>query len=78
MSALNAFADASGGRAWLVRDGGGEMNRIMDDIAEELRNQYTVGYYPTHPISDGVLHRVEIRARNPALSVRARHEYFGR
>jgi VWFA-related protein len=78
MTALKAFAEASGGQAWLLDDNGREMNRIMDDIAEELRNQYTVGYYPTHPIRDGAWHRVEIRTRNPAFTVRARNEYFGK
>jgi Ca-activated chloride channel family protein len=77
MTVLREFADASGGQAWLVRDDKKDMDRIMDIIASELRNQYSIDYYPMRPLKDGKWHRVEIRTKNPKYSVRARKDYFG-
>ncbi|HEX4999091.1 MAG TPA: VWA domain-containing protein [Terriglobia bacterium] len=77
MEVLRAFADASGGQAWLVRDEGRDMDRIMDIIANELRNQYNIDYYPSRPLKDGKWHQVEIRMKNPRHTVRARKDYFG-
>jgi Ca-activated chloride channel family protein len=77
MNVLREFADASGGQAWLVRDNSQDMDKIMDVIANELRNQYTVDYYPTRPLKDGKWHRVELRTKNTRYTVRARKDYFG-
>jgi VWFA-related protein len=83
MSVLNGFADAGGGRAWLLSGSwtegrGNQVEAILDQIAAELRNQYSIGYYPSHPLQDGKWHRVDIKARNPRYLVRARKEYFGK
>jgi len=83
MSVLNSFADASGGKAWLVSGGtsesrGNEIQDALDEIAAELRNQYSIGYYPDHPLNDGKWHRIEIRAKDKRYHVRARKEYFGK
>lgn len=82
MSVLNAFADASGGKAWLLsgnwsNNRGSEIQAALDEIASELRNQYNIGYYPSHDLKDGKWHRIEIRAKNKRYHVRARKEYFG-
>ncbi len=62
MTVLDAFADASGGKAWLLSgnwtDGrGNQVETILDEIASELRSQYSLGYYPTHPLQDGKWHQ---------------------
>ena len=63
MNVLDAFADASGGKAWLlspswIDNRGREINAILDEIASELCNQYSIDYYPAHPIKDGKWHRI--------------------
>jgi VWFA-related protein len=83
MSVLDAFADASGGKAWLLSGNwtdnrGREIQNALDEIASELRNQYSIGYYPPHDLKDGKWHRIEIRAKNRRYHVRARKEYFGK
>ena len=83
MEVLNSFADASGGKAWLVSGGstenrGNEIQDALDEIAAELRNQYSIGYYPDHPLNDGKWHRIEIHAKDRRYHVRARREYFGK
>ena len=82
MHVLNTFADASGGKAWLLSGNwtdnrGSEIQQVLDEIAAELRNQYSIGYYPSHPLKDGKWHRIEIRAKNARYHIRARKEYFG-
>jgi Ca-activated chloride channel family protein len=78
MNILKEFAADSGGRAFPVSDdmlGGknSQFERILDQIAAELRNQYTVGYYPAHP-DDGRFHSISVRTRY-GYYVRARRGY---
>lgn len=81
MKVLNALTATSGGKAWLVS--GKPENRLIeiqaafDEIAAELRNQYSIGYYATHALSDGQWHRIQIRPKNPQHRVRSRRDYFG-
>jgi Ca-activated chloride channel family protein len=82
MNVLDSFADASGGKAWLLSGNwtdnrGGEIQNVLDEIASELRNQYSIGYYPSHDLNDGKWHRIEIRAKDRHYHVRSRKEYFG-
>jgi len=78
MKVLNQFGDASGGRAWEISEAafGKNMDAVLDTIAAELRSQYSVGYYPTHPVKDGKWHSVRLRMKNPAYVARGRKEYL--
>jgi Ca-activated chloride channel family protein len=80
MSVLNAFADASGGRAWLITSDNRRtrIQEALDQIADELRNQYSIGYYPTHDLKDGKWHRIELKMKNRAYHVRYKEDYFGK
>jgi hypothetical protein len=53
------------------------IDNVLDEVAAELRSQYTIGYYPDHPVNDGVWHQVVVRAKNSRYDVRSRKEYFG-
>jgi VWFA-related protein len=80
MQVLETFADESGGRAWLITPDN-RRNRLqdaLDEIADELRNQYSLGYYPGHDLKDGKWHRIELTLRNSSYNVRYREEYVGR
>jgi hypothetical protein len=72
MKVLNRFAEASGGRAWEISESsfGKNLEAVLDTIAAELRSQYSIGYYPEHPVKDGKWHSVGIRMKNPT-TVRA-------
>ena len=82
MGVLELFGTISGGRAWLV-SGFSDNNRrnqisdALDELADELRNQYSIGYYPSHSLDDGRRHRIEVIMRDPSYRVRHREEYFG-
>jgi len=81
MNVLKTFAADSGGRAYLVSDdmlGGknSQFEKILQQIAEELRNQYTLAYYPPHA-DDGQFHTISVRTRY-GYYVRARRGYVAR
>jgi Ca-activated chloride channel family protein len=78
MNVLRNFASDSGGRAYLVSENmlGGknsEFDRILGQIASELRSQYTLAYYPAHP-DDGKYHDIRVQTRY-GYFVRARRGY---
>ena len=80
MNVLNRFAENSGGRAFLLDEsliGGGEskIEKVLDDIAGELRSQYTLGYYPTHA-DDGRFHTIHVTTKT-GHKARARKGYAG-
>jgi Ca-activated chloride channel family protein len=81
MNVLKTFASDSGGRAYPVSEDmfGGRnsaFDRILDQIAEELRYQYTLGYYPAHG-DDGQFHTINVRTRF-GYFIRARRGYVAR
>jgi Ca-activated chloride channel homolog len=77
MNVLESLATESGGRAFLLTEsvlgGGNQIEKVLGQIAEELRSQYTLGFYPKHP-DDGKFHWLRVRSKN-GLFVRARTGY---
>src|SRR5438046_10404456 len=49
---LVRIAEASGGRAYFPQDVE-EARTAMERVARDLREQYTLGYFPTNPSRDG-------------------------
>lgn len=80
MKVLNRFGEASGGRAWEISEAafGKNLDAVLETVAAELRSQYSIGYYPTHPVNDGKWHSVRIRMKNRDYSARARKEYLAK
>ncbi len=80
MRVLEAIADATGGRAFQLerahRGGADLIDQAAQEISTELRQQYTVGYYPTNAARDGTFRRIALRANVPGLSVRHRRGYY--
>jgi VWFA-related protein len=73
VAALREITDQSGGRTLVVRTTG-EMLAALSEIAEELDNQYLVGY--TSPgAADGKFHSIRVRIRGGDYRVRARSGY---
>jgi VWFA-related protein len=78
MKVLNSLGEASGGWAWEISEAafGKNLDAALDKIDGELRSQYSIGYYPDHPVQDGKLHRVRVRMKNPDYFARGRKEYL--
>jgi Ca-activated chloride channel homolog len=80
MKVLNTFASESGGKAWLITPDS-RRNRLqdaLDEISDELRNQYSLGYYPSHALNDGKWHRIELKLKNLDYDIRYKQDYLGK
>ena len=73
VAALREITDQSGGRTLVVRTTG-EMLAALSEIAEELDNQYLVGYTSPGAV-DGQFHSIRVRIRGGDYRVRARSGY---
>jgi VWFA-related protein len=72
---LPAYANATGGYFMgEYRQGGIEAS--FAKIAEEVRTQYTLGYYTHEPFIDGKYRNIEVKVLRPNLNVIAKKGYF--
>jgi VWFA-related protein len=72
---LHALANETGGRLYQAND----TTQLADSfsrIAEELRRQYSLGYYPkTENADDNARREIKVRVKRPDLAVKARDSY---
>jgi hypothetical protein len=71
---LNELATASGGQMHYAEN----LSRLPDTfsrIADELRNQYSLGYYPSNPANDGKYRKLQVKTSRKNVVVRARPGY---
>jgi len=71
---LQQLADMSGGIVERA-DKLGDLKSALGRIAEELRHQYLLGYYPTNKQKDDKSRRITVRVTRPGVAVRARPAY---
>jgi Ca-activated chloride channel family protein len=71
---MRAYADGTGGRAFIL-DSLGELDRAYEQIAAELRSQYSLGYQPDDPAAPGEWREIEVRSRRG--EARTKPGYFG-
>jgi VWFA-related protein len=72
---LLELANGTGGREYKA-DSLQNMSYAFANVAEELRRQYSIGYYPKRPAQAGERRQIRVRARQPNLAVRARDSYI--
>jgi Ca-activated chloride channel family protein len=76
---LDELAGVSGGKAFFPRSGA-EMDDIFEQIALELRHQYSIGYKPANFISNGKWRRIKVKVNPPRglprLFVRSKEGYY--
>jgi VWFA-related protein len=71
---LQELADRSGGRLYEA-DTIYNLSQAFSNIAEELRHQYSLSYYPSNVKRDGGYRRVKVRVEKSGMIVRARDGY---
>ena len=71
---LEDIATHSGGRRQKA-DSIINLSSAFSSIAEELRHQYSLGYYPTNTAKDGAFRRIKVRVNNASAAVRAKEGY---
>ncbi len=75
---LRRVVEESGGRIIRIRSLDGVSNALQD-ILQELREQYLLGYYPSKRGGPGTWHKVHVRVRQyPELKVKTRDRYVER
>jgi len=72
---LMELANNTGGREYHA-DSLQNMSYAFANVAEELRRQYSIGYYPKRSPQAGQRRQIKVRARQPNLAVRARDSYI--
>jgi VWFA-related protein len=74
-SVAHRLAEDTGGRMISVSSEK-RLEEAFDQISEELRSQYTLGYYPTNTSRDGKFRKIRVDADNHELKVLARKGYY--
>lgn len=72
---LNDLATNSGGRTFEATTTA-NLDAAFAGIAEELRRQYSVGYYPEITGQKGERRQIRVRVKRPNLVVRAKNSYI--
>jgi VWFA-related protein len=73
--ALKRMADETGGRVFHI-DNHHTLQNAFDEIQDDMRSQYALGYSPSNSTKDGSFRRIEIKTNNHDLKVLARKGYY--
>ena len=71
---LHELSERTGARSYQA-DSIQNLGSAFANIAEELRRQYSLGYYPKSPAQAGERRQVRVRVNQPNLAVRTRDSY---
>jgi len=72
---LRGLSEATGGRHYNAIDLS-YVEEAFTNIAEELRRQYSLGYYPSRQAQASERRQIRVRVKRPNLVVRARDSYI--
>ncbi|MGI8884329.1 MAG: VWA domain-containing protein [Pyrinomonadaceae bacterium] len=73
---LEELAENTGGRVFRPEATEGGLTAAFEGIAEELRRQYNIGYYPSEEGRAGERKQIKVRVNRPNLVVRSRDSYL--
>jgi VWFA-related protein len=74
-SVAKRMTDETGGRMIQVRSEK-SLEKAFDEISEELRNQYVIGYYPINTKLDGTFRKVKVETVPESYKVLTRKGYY--
>ncbi len=73
---LTQLAAATGGKVYRAESTPGGLSAAFESIAEELRRQYVIGYYPSANGATGERKQLRVRVNRPKLIIRSRDSYI--
>ncbi len=73
---MRKLAEQTGGRVIEVGNKQDKLKQAFDQIQNELRSQYNIGYTPTNSKLDGSYRKIQIKAKNGEDKVQARQGYY--
>src|SRR5580704_516431 len=74
-SVLKQMAEETGGRLFTV-GGKNSLGSIFEQIQEEMRTQYLIGYTPTNPNKDGSFRKIDLKTHDKDQKVQVRKGYY--
>ena len=74
-SVARRMASETGGREIEVRSEK-SLDKAFEEITEELRSQYVVGYYPSNTKRDGTFRAIKMEVDRPGVHLLARKGYY--
>ena len=74
-SDMKKLTAETGGRVIEVGNKTEKLKQAFDQISQELRSQYNIGYVPTNSVKNGGFRRVQIKSKD-GYKVQARSGYF--
>ena len=72
---LRQLAVRTGGRVYPV-SALTDLSEIYKQVADDLRSQYSISYYPSNESHDGRWRSIRVEVARPNSSVRARSGYW--
>src|SRR5271166_4837138 len=75
-SDMKKLTHETGGRVIEVGNKIEKLRQAFDQISQELRSQYNIGYTPTNTARDGSFRKVEIKPKQGDYKVQARSGYY--
>lgn len=80
MRVLNSFAETTGGRGFFLENAHAGGRDLVDEAAEqvaaELKQQYTLGYVPSNKRRDGSFRQIKVELADKSLRVRTKRGYY--
>jgi len=73
---MKKLCEETGGRVITAGNKPEKLKDAFNQIANELRSQYNIGYTPTNSARDGSFRKVEVKMKNNNLKVQARQGYY--
>jgi VWFA-related protein len=74
---LRTLGERTGGRVYAVRSLS-DLAGVYKQVGDELRSQYSIGYYPSNKARDGGWRSIKVETRTPGATVRARSGYWAK
>ena len=75
-SAMKKMTNETGGRTIEVGNKIDKLRQAFEQISQELRSQYNIGYTPTNTARDGSFRKVEIKPKQTEYKIQARNGYY--
>jgi VWFA-related protein len=75
LGVAHRMAEDTGGRVIDVHHEK-SLENAFDELSEELRSQYVLGYYPTNVKRDGVFRKIQVTVTRPDVKILARKGYY--
>jgi VWFA-related protein len=72
---LRRMSDETGGHVFKV-DRKHPLDEVFQELQDEMRSQYAIGYTPSNDVKDGSYRRLDVRTSNKDYKVQARKGYY--